>query len=159
MRKSSVSKQSKHSSVSAAVSGRERRGDARTSCASAQPEARLGDTLGGRPCLGATSASGTTRVTRRFSFRFGGIEIRPSSSISSATAAPTRCAECRHLRVRHRESEVLDRRAEAGDSPQMRRSHTAAISEPTADADAVDLSDDRVRHPPSASSVACMTWP
>ena len=93
---------------------RARRAAARTSCASARPAARP------RRCAAPSRAlrprprsSATTRVTRPFSFASAASKMRPSSRISSATAAPTRRTSGAISGVGHHQAEVLDRRAEA----------------------------------------------
>ncbi len=92
----------------------------------------------------ATWSSATTRVTRRFSFASCASKIRPSSRISSATSAPASRDQRRHFRIRHHEAQILDRRAEAARRAADPQVAQRGDLETAADADAVDLRDQRM---------------
>ncbi len=113
------------------TAGADRPAGARISCASARRAGRRRRCARAAACASAaTSASGTTRVTSPLSFASAASNTRPSRRISSAIAGPTRRTSGAISAIRHHEAEVLDRRAEAADAPQIRRSHSAAISSP-----------------------------
>ena len=129
MRKSSVSKQSKHSSCSAAVSG----------CGSASRRANF---LCQRATSGAPSAM-RSAVARASAATLGvGHDARDETLLpaprrrrtcglragSRARRRPDEAHERRHFRIRHHEAQVLDRRAEAARSRRRSAGRTARRS-------------------------------
>ncbi len=92
----------------------------------------------------ATCASGTTRVTRPFSFASCCVEDAAFEQDLERDRGSDEPHERRHLRVRHHEPEILDRRAEparlAADAQVAQRRDL----ESAADTDAVDLRDQRM---------------
>ena len=72
----------------------------------------------------------TTRVTSPFSFASRASKMRPSSRISSATAAPTSRTSGAISGYAITSPRFLIGAPKRLDSPQMRRSHSAAISRP-----------------------------
>ncbi len=91
--------------------------------------------------------------------RLGRVEHAALEQDLERDGAADQADQRRHLGVRHHEPEVLDRRAEAA-----RRAADADVGqrrdlEAAADADAVDLRDDRRRQFASFSAVPCITLP
>ena len=145
MRKSSVSKQSKHSSCSA-VGQRPRIGEAaRELLVPARDQRRaVGDALRGRARLGRHLVVGTTRVTRPFSFASVRVEDPALEQDLERDRGPDQAHQRRHLGVRHHQAEVLDRRAEAARFAADAQIAQRRDLEAAADADAVDLRDQRM---------------
>ena len=145
MRKSSVSKQSKHSSCSAAVIGRgsaSRR--ANFLCQRATSGAPSAMRCAVASASAATSSSGTTRVTRPLLLRLGGAEDPALEQDLERDVGPDEAHERRHLRIGHHEPEVLDRRAEAARLAADAQIAQRGDLESAAHADAVDLRDQRM---------------
>ena len=151
MRKSSVSKQSKHSSSSAASAACALRAAARTSCASARPAARLGDSLRSSARFGRDLIVRNDARHQPFSFASAASKTRPSSRISSATAGPTSRTSGAISAYAITKPEVLDRRAEAARFAADSHVGTARRSRARRRRKCRDLRDIGWRHSASAS--------
>ncbi len=146
MRKSSVSKQSKHSSISCGVSGPpSARRLANFLCQRATQRRAVRDALRGRPRLGGDLVVRHDARDEPLVLRLGGVEHAALEQDLERDALADQPHQRRHLRVRHHEAEVLDRRAEAARLPADAEVGQRGDLEPAADADAVDLRDDRRR--------------
>ena len=155
-----MSKQSKHSSSSAAVSGRgsaSRR--ANFLCQRATSGAPSAMRCAVARASAATSASGTTRVTRPFSFASAASKMRPSSSSSSVTARPTSATSGAISAYAITSPRFLIGAPNRLDAPQIRRSQSAAISSPPPTQMPWICATSGCRQAASARAVACITAP
>ena len=140
-----MSKQSKHSSCSAAGE-RPRIGEpARELLVPARDERRaVGDALRGRVRLGRDLGVGHDARDEPLLLRLGRVEDPAFEQDLERDVGPDEAHERRHLGVGHHEPEVLDRRAEAARLAADAQVAQRGDLEPAADADAVDLRDQRM---------------
>ena len=145
MRKSSVSKQSKHSSRSSGVNGRgsaSRR--ANFLCQRATSGAPSAIRCGGCAGFGGDLGIGNDAGHQALFLRFDRIEDPAFEQQLERHRCPNEIDQRRHLRIRHHESQVLDRNAEparhAADTEVTQRGDLEAA----AHTDAVNLRDERM---------------
>ena len=104
----------------------------------------IGDALRSSARFGSDLIVGHDARHEPFLLRFGGIEDPAFEQNLERNGGPDQSHQRRHLGVRHHQAEILDRRAEAARFAADAQIAQRGDLEPAADADAVDLRDQRM---------------